>query len=164
MKDQQNNFERFQKIVKSPLQYKLFLLSKLPMAWVAGLKIVELDQEKASVVVGYKWINQNPFQSIYFAVLGMAAELSTGVICFANIYQRKPSMSILIVNLQANFHKKATGKIKFTCKDGMKIQQAIDAAYSSKESQVIQCSSTGLNENNEVVADFVFTWSMKVKN
>ncbi|MBN8838398.1 MAG: DUF4442 domain-containing protein [Sphingobacteriia bacterium] len=156
-------FENFKELIKNPIKYKSFLFSKLPMALVAGLKVVSLEQEGAVVEVYYKWLNKNPFRSIYFAVLSMAAELSTGVLCFGNIYGKTPGVSMLITGLKASFHKKAVGRIRFTCNDGLKIKQAIDEAYATGEGQVLECTSKGFNENNEVVAEFIFIWSIKLK-
>jgi len=53
------------------------MLRKLPMGFIAGLKMEALDPSKSTVSVRFKWVNQNPFRSLYFAVLSMAAELST---------------------------------------------------------------------------------------
>ena len=36
-------------------------------------------KQKAIVTVRHKWFNQNPFKSMFWAVQGMAAELSTGI-------------------------------------------------------------------------------------
>ena len=80
-----------------------------------------MNQEHAVVSVKQKWFNKNPFRSIYFAILSMAAEMSTGVLCMGNIYKRKPAVSMLVVEQRGVFHKKATGKILFTCTDGNKI-------------------------------------------
>ena len=159
-----SNFENFKSIVANPLKFRIFLLKRLPMAFFAGLKVKNLEIEKAEVLVKYKWVNQNPFRSIYFAVLSMAAELSTGVLCFGNMYQRKPSVSMLVVNMKSSFYKKAVGKIVFVCDDGMKIKQAFDNTYATGEGQIIECTSKGFNKNNELVAEFVFTWSVKTKS
>lgn len=133
------------------------------MGFVTGLKIVGLDEEKASIGIRYKWLNQNPFKSIYFAVLGMAAELSTGILAFGYLYQRNPSVSMLVVKLQADFTKKAVGKIIFTCNDGRKIADAIEQTVVSSEGVIIDCTSVGVNELGEEIAHFVFTWSFKAK-
>jgi hypothetical protein len=134
------------------------------MGFISGLKIVQIDEAKASVQVKYKWVNQNPFKSIYFAVLSMAAELSTGVLAFGHIYNRKPGISMLVVNMQAEFYKKAVGKIVFTCTDGAALQTAIEQTTVDGEGKQITCTSIGVNEHGETVAKFVFVWSLKRKS
>jgi hypothetical protein len=133
------------------------------MGFISGLKIVQIDEAKASVQVKYKWVNQNPFKSIYFAVLSMAAELSTGVLGFGHIYNRKPGISMLVVNMQAEFYKKAVGKIVFSCTDGLALQAAIEETTIDGVGKLVSCTSIGINEQGETVAKFVFVWSLKRK-
>ena len=65
---------KFVKRVKSRFLFKLFTIAKLPLAFISGLKVLDLDENQCSTSVGYKYLNKNPFQSTYFAVLNMAAE------------------------------------------------------------------------------------------
>jgi len=157
------HFTSFQQIITNPIKYKLFMLTKLPMGFLSGLKMVELNEQLASVSVRFKWLNQNPFRSIYFAVLSMAAELSTGVLAFGNIYNRKPAVSMLVSKVEGEFFKKAIGKIVFTCNDGTIIAKAIEQTIATGEGVVVNCTSTGVNEQGEIVASFIFTWSFKSK-
>ena len=140
------------------------MLSKLPMAFVSGLKIVELSPQNAIVSVRFKWLNQNPFKSIYFAVLSMAAELSTGILAFGQTYKHNPKVSMLVVKLEADFYKKAIGTIDFTCNDGDKIIAAIEQCIQQDIGTTVQCISIGKNIEGEEVARFIFTWSFKSKN
>lgn len=157
------HFTAFKKFITNPVKFKFFLLSKLPMGFISGLKIVELGDAKSSVAVRFRWLNQNPFRSIYFAVLSMAAELSTGILAVGQVYKRNPTVSMLVVKMEADFYKKAVGKIIFTTNDGHKIAEAVEQAVATGEGVTVQCLSVGLNEANEEVARFVFTWSFKSK-
>ena len=150
-------------LANNPLKFKLFLLSKLPAAFLAGVKIEQCAEESCSVSVPYKWLTQNPFRSTYFACLSMAAEMSTGALAMANLYQRKPAVSMLITGMESKYYKKAIGKTVFVCKKGLDIKNTIDNAYTTAEAQTIQVKSEGYNEQNEIVAEFWFTWSFKVK-
>lgn len=140
------------------------MLSKLPMGFMSGIKIIRLTHQDAIVGVRFKWMNQNPFKSIYFAVLSMAAELSTGVLAYGQIYKRNPNVSMLVVKLEAEFYKKAVGEILFTCVDGDKIAASIEACIQSNQARSLECVSIGRNSLGEEVAKFIFTWSFKSKN
>lgn len=153
----------FYKLVNSPLKFRLFLLRKLPSAYFAGLRIESCTEEKCVVSVPFKWFTQNPFRSTYFACLSMAAEMSTGVLAMAHVYGRKPSVSMLVVSMHSSFHKKAKGKTVFICEEGKAIQQAISTACSGGGPQTITVISKGYNKQNELVAEFCFTWSFKAK-
>ena len=157
-------FHNFRKAIIHPLKFRWFMLSKLPIGFISGLKLEALDNAAATVSVRFKWVNQNPFRSLYFAVLSMAAELSTGVQAFAQVYGRKPSISMLVVKMNAEFYKKAVGTIRFTCTDGVLIEEAIEKSLATKEGVTVDCTSEGINEAQEVVARFNFTWSFKAKS
>ena len=136
---------------------------KLPAAFFSGVRIKEIDEERSVVTVPYKWLTQNPFRSTYFASLAMAAEMSTGVLGMMHVYKRKPSVSMLITNMEASYFKKATGKTFFVCESGKQIQEAVEASISSGEPKSITAKSIGTNKNGDLVAEFLFTWSFKVK-
>lgn len=154
----------FFQLANNPFKFRLFLLTKLPAAFIAGLRVVRCNEKTCTVSVPFKWLNQNPFRSTYFACLSMAAEMSTGALAMANIYKRRPAMSMLITNVESSYFKKAIGKTYFTCNEGLVIKDAINAAYSSASPQIIKVKSEGYNKQNDLVAEFWFTWSFKVKH
>lgn len=155
---------KFQKLVNSGFLFRLYLLKSLPLAFIAGIKVEILNDECAITKVKYKWLTQNPFRSMYFACLAMAAEMSTGLLLIAEIYQSKPAISMLIISNQASYHKKAVGKIKFVCEDGKYVAEMVEKAKQTGESYVLETRSIGLNETGEKVAEFTFSWSIKAKN
>ena len=157
------NSNAFFLIANDPFKFRLFLLSKLPAAYIAGIRIKQCNIEVCSVSVPYKWLTQNPFRSTYFACLSMAAEMSTGALAMANVYQRKPRASMLITSVDSKYHKKAIGKTIFTCNEGQVMKQTINEAYATSTPQTIRVRSEGYNQQNELVAEFWFTWSFKVK-
>jgi hypothetical protein len=140
------------------------MLSKIPAAYIAGVKVESVTSETAMVSVRKKWVNQNPFHSIYFAVLSMAAEMSTGILCMAALYKRNPPVSMLIVKIEGSFIKKAVGKVVFTCNDGRLTNEAVERAIATGEGTTVICTSKGVNEQGELVAEFYCTWSFKAKS
>ena len=93
----------------------------------------------------------------------MAAELSTGLLAMMNTYQANPAISMLVTGLEAKYFKKATGKTSFLCEQGDSFHQTVLAAINSGEGQVFTAKSVGKNESGELVAEFLITWSFKVK-
>jgi len=142
---------------------RLFLLFKLPAAFFTGVRVKSIDENVAVVGVRHRWINQNPFNSIYFAVLAMAAELATGVLVLKKILATGTSISSLVTKQKAEFTKKARGHIRFTCDNGKIIDERIKAAITSGEGQVFALQSIGVDEQGDKVASFIFEWSIKVK-
>lgn len=154
---------KYQRLVNNRFLFQLYLLKNLPLAYIAGLKAEKLDAEKAVITVKFRWITQNPFRSMYFAVMAMAAEMSTGLLVMNEIFESKPAMSMLIIGNQASYHKKAVGNIKFTCQDGNHISQIIQKVKQSAEACVVELKSIGIDESGDKVAEFIFTWSVKAK-
>lgn len=152
----------FLKMIHHPLKFKFFLLSKLPVAYFCGIRIVYADKEQVKVVLPYKWLTKNPFRSIYFACQAMAAEMSTGVLAMGNLYGQTPT-SMLITDMSAQYRKKATGKITFTCEDGIMMENLIQEVIASGKPATFTAVSVGKNEEGEIVSEFKFTWSFKTK-
>ncbi|OGX91534.1 PaaI family thioesterase [Hymenobacter coccineus] len=152
----------FRRQVLSPAKLRLFMLRKLPMAWLAGLRLRALTAEAATVTVRYKYLTQNPFCSIYFACLAMAAELASGLQAMMHVQAGGP-VSMLVTGLEATFTKKATGLIAFTCPDGSAIAQAVAESRATGEGRTVVCTSTGRDEADDVVAVFRVTWSFRAK-
>lgn len=137
---------------------------KLPSAWFCGVRVKEISEKTCTTTVKHKWINQNPFNSMFWAVQGMAAELSTGAMVINQIRESGKKISMLVANNKASFTKKATGKITFTCKDGHKIADAIEKTIATGEGQTFWMQSVGVNEDGVVVSMFDFEWTVRVKS
>ena len=149
------------KIIKifTTWRFVFFLLWKLPMGFLARLRVVELGIQKGVVSVPYNYWNKNPFRSMYFAVQAMAAELSTGILVI--LHTDGENISMLVTNLDAKYYKKASTKIKFICLDGEKISASVKQAIKTGESQVCTLNSKGYDINGVCVAEFNITWSLK---
>ena len=142
---------------------QLLLLTQLPIAWIAGLKLFSYSEEACSISVKLGFLNKNPFQSMFWAVQGMAAELSTGLLCIDIIKKSKHNVSMLVVEHKGQFFKKAKGKIIFSCSQGKDIKSIIQKAIDTKESQTITLTSSGIDETGDAVSTFEFVWSFKLK-
>ena len=154
--------EKFRRDISNPLKLKLFMLRRLPMAYLAGLRVAELTAERATVTVSYKYLTQNPFRSIYFACLSMAAEMASGLLSMMHV-QAGPPVSMLVVGLEADFSKKAVGLIRFTSTDGAAIARAIAESRATSEGRTVMCTSTGLDAVGDTVAVFRIMWSFRAK-
>ena len=154
----------FVRLIKHPLKFRLFLLMKLPAAFIAGVKVRDMDEQRAVVTVPFKWLTQNPFRSTYFASLSMSAEMSTGALALAELHQRKPAVSMLVVKVESEYYKKATDRSSFVCEDGELFRKAIDETIKTGEARTVRARSVGTNKSGEKVAEFWITWSFKVRS
>ncbi|MFH6769912.1 DUF4442 domain-containing protein [Gaetbulibacter aquiaggeris] len=148
----------------TPRKLNAYTIFKLPSAYLCGVRTRFIDNDKSIVTVRHRWINQNPFKSMFWAVQGMAAEFSTGALIIGKIQESGKRISMLVTSNNASFTKKAVGKITFTCKDGHLIDDALKKTIATGEGQTFWMQSVGLNEEGIVVSTFNFEWSIKVKN
>ncbi|MFD2827705.1 DUF4442 domain-containing protein [Leeuwenhoekiella polynyae] len=148
----------------TPGKFNKFIMFKLPSAWLCGVRVRSISNTSCTTTVTHKWINQNPFNSVFWAVQGMAAELSTGTMVIAQIKNSGKKISMLVANNKASFTKKATGKITFICDDGHKIDEAIAKTVETGEGQTFWMKSVGKNKDGVVVSTFDFEWTVKVKS
>lgn len=144
-------------------QLNRFLFFKLPSAFFCGVRVREIDEQQCVVSVKHRWINQNPFRSMYFAVQAMGAELSTGALVMYHIQKSGKKISMLVANNKGNFTKKATGRITFCCNDGHLIDDAIQKTIATGEGQTFWMKSIGMNEQGVQVSEMDFEWSVRLK-
>lgn len=155
--------QEFFKMVNSPLLFNLYMLNKLPMGFIAGLKVKSCTADQCQITVPYRFINQNPFRSTYFAVLAMAAEMSTGMLGVIATNKSKPSVSMLVTKLEAEFVKKATGLTTFTCSQGKELTAKVEEAIYTGEGTTFEALSIGTSEKGEEEARFKVQWSFKAR-
>ncbi|TXE10561.1 DUF4442 domain-containing protein [Gelidibacter salicanalis] len=147
----------------SPRKLNAFLSFKLPSAYLCGVRTTYIDDQQCKVSVKHRWINQNPFNSMFWAVQGMAAELTTGALMMSKIKASGKPISMLVANNNCSFTKKATGRINFICTEGPKIDAAIRAAIATGEGQTIWMNSVGTNAEGVEVSNFNFEWTIKLR-
>ena len=145
-------------------QLHLFLFLKIPISWIAGVRLKEMNDEICITKVKFGWLNQNPFNSMFWAVQGMAAEFSTGFLCAEKIRKSGKKISMLVVHNQAEFTKKAVGIVTFSCLQGKELDAVLQKAIETGEGQTLTMFSEGKDQKGDLVSKFAFTWSFKVKN
>jgi hypothetical protein len=144
--------------------FKAYAIQKLPLALLTGFKIIELNELKCVTCVKYSYLNKNPFRSTFWAVLGMAAELSTGAYALLATKGKEKSIAVILVATHAEFVKKATGITTFTCNNWLEFDKAVGRAIKTGEPQIATGRSVGSNGDGETIALFEFTWSFKIRD
>ena len=139
-------------------------MRQLPMALLAGVKLVVLDEDKAVATVPFKPRNKNPFKSMYFAVQSMAAELSTAAPALLAIKGFDLSVSLIIIKNEAVYHKKAKTKLQFTCTDFAAYEVAISALKNPGDTTQVTAKTIGVDASGEAISTFYFTWAFRRNN
>jgi len=147
---------------QSGFSYFLFFLRRLPTLAFWNIGVPLLNENICTVSVKYNWFTKNPFRSVYFAALSGAAELSTGLLIFYHLKNKK-NVSYLVTKVEGEFFKKAKGRISFTCPDGPLVSDALKRLDRENPSSVLAMHTEGYDANGVQVARFTFTWSFKIK-
>lgn len=147
----------------TPSKINLFLMIKLPSAYIAGVRMKALTNDEAVVSVKHRWVSQNPYKSLYWAVQGMASELTTGILLMKQIAKTNAKISMLVTGLEGSFTKKAKGRITFTCTDGDRIKEAVEKTIKTGEWEVLTLTSEGFDEAGDVVSKFEYQWNIRAR-
>lgn len=147
----------------TPAKLNTFLFFKLPSAFWSGVRVKKISTSDCQVSVKHRWFNQNPFNSMYFAVQAMAAELTTGALVMYHIKQSGKNVSMLVASNKSYFTKKARGRITFTCSQGNSIEGVVAKTLATGAGETIWLDSVGVDEKGDVVSQFSFEWTLKGK-
>jgi hypothetical protein len=147
----------------TPLSIKYYTLFKLPAAYFTGVRVKSIDEKQCTVRVRLNFMNKNPFRSMFWAVQGMAAELSTGALIMMKIQAAQKNISMLVIKNNASFSKKAKGVITFSCTQGNLVDQALQNTIATGEGQTLILTANGIDSSGDEVSSFDFEWSLKLK-
>mgnify|MGYP002700763271 CR=1 FL=1 len=82
----------------TPRKLNTYTMYKLPAAYLCGVRTKHIDNETCIVGVTHKWVNKNPFKSMFWAVQGMAAEFYTGALMINKIQESGKPVSMLVTS------------------------------------------------------------------
>jgi hypothetical protein len=156
--------QKFRNRIDNWFLFNIFLLIKLPLAWIAGSRVTRIDTDGCQISMPYGWRNQNPFQSMYFAAQSMSAEMSTGMLCMLAIENSGEDIAMLVSHNKAEFTKKANAFVTFTCNNGQKMFDAVAETCRTGEPVLVEMRSVGVMENGVEVSNFSFTWTVKKRS
>jgi len=137
---------------------RFWMASHLPMGMLTGMRIHSIDENGCVVVLKERWWIRNPFGSVFWAVMGMAAELSTGALVY--VYAVK-GVKFILVGVEGTFFKKVKGKSYYFCQAGPEIlrltEQMQDAGDSGEVIMPVQVKDAG----DQLLAEFSFRWQLR---
>lgn len=144
-----------------PWNFRLYLLSRLPLATCAGLRLVRLDQQECVVSLPGGWRTQNPFGSTYFAAQAMAAEMSTGAPALLLAQGARQSVALILVELRAAFSRRIVGPSRYACPDIAGLKDAVERACAQDQPVLFTARSTARDRDDAICSVFEVTWSFK---
>jgi acyl-coenzyme A thioesterase PaaI-like protein len=155
--------QTFRNRLMSARLFPAYMAAKMPLGALAGLKMEQLDGHQCSVSVPYGWRTKNPFGSIYFAALSMAAELSCAGLALMASRAPQEKVAVYPIGLKGDFIKQAKAKTTFTCTQGAELFAGVRRAVETGEAVTVVTTTVGLTDEGLIVSKFDFTWSYKKK-
>jgi hypothetical protein len=145
----------------NPWLMRGYMLTRLPLGLVAGLRVVRLDQQGCTVRLPGGWRTRNPFGSTYFAAQMMAAEMATGAVAMMAVRTAPASVALILREVRGVFTKRVQGRSLFTFDDAAGLRAVVDRAAASGEGEFYTGRVVGVTEAGEPAAEFEITWSFK---
>jgi acyl-coenzyme A thioesterase PaaI-like protein len=159
-----NKFSDFiQPHIKANLLLKAFAISKVPLLFISGARVVSITEDSCCIEIPYRKIVKNHLGSLYFGAQAIGADACVGLLATDKIIKKNKNIHLIFKTFQANFLKRAEGPTQFICEQGPLIDQMIAETLSTKErvSQKIQAVAIC---QNETVSEFELELSLKAKD
>jgi acyl-coenzyme A thioesterase PaaI-like protein len=153
--------------IKETLFLRVFSITKIPLLYAAGPKVVSLSDEACVISLPFRRGNKNHLGSMYFGALCIGADAAGGLIAAKLLRELKTGKgSLIFKDFKAEFLKRAEGETFFSCTVGSEIKDAVEKAASTGERVELPVPVTAMVPSkfgSEPVAKFVLTLSLKVK-
>ncbi len=122
--------------------------------------IESLDENICRVVLKDRFWIHNPFGSVFWAVMAMAAELSTGSLLYA--WCSNSHVKFILTEMDGKFIKKLKGKSFYFCPSGQEVQRSLESLRNPGDTCTVQLPVLAKDQSGQTVAEFQFTWSLKL--
>lgn len=130
------------------------------MGLASGMAIEFLDPDSCKVILKDRFWIHNPFGSVFWAVMSMAAELSTGSLIYAWCSGNR--VKFILTGVEGKFTKKVRGRSFYICQSGQEVQRRLESLNSPGETCTVQLPVIAQDQAGLTVAEFQFTWSLKI--
>ena len=148
--------------LSNPLKFRAYLLKSLPSCLWWGIGVKHLTRETCQITIPYNYRTKNPFNSIYFAAMCGAGEFATGALCKLALGEGR-DVSMLVVNQESEFTKKAISEVTFTCEQGREVAEVVSRARATGAPQTCRMTAVGKMADGTRVGSVTITWSFLLR-
>ena len=143
----------------------LFSFFRIPMIFWLRPRVLALSATSAEIKIPLTRRSKNHLHSMYFGALCVGADLAGGIQLMRILGKDIAKVSFAFKDVKGEFLKRPEADVHFVCKEGENVTQLIEKARISKERESTQVQITARvpKLNNEVVAEFTLTLSLKFK-
>lgn len=149
---------------KKTLILWVYTFFKIPLiAWLRP-RVLTLDEKTCQIMIKLSRRAKNHVNSMYFAALCTGADLAPGLMAMNVIHEKKAKCNFVFKDFSADFLKRATSNVYFTCDSGPEIEKTVLAAKKSGERENVTVNVVATTPDvtgNEPIATFTLTLSVK---
>jgi hypothetical protein len=149
--------------IRNTLYLRYFGLTKIPLLFYVRPSVVEKSDERVVIRIPLGRKSKNHHGSMYFAALAMGADCAVGLLAVELINRQEESISFIFKEFNAEFYRRATGDVFFSCDQGNEIAELVKQATSSMQrvEMPLNAIATVPAESDEPVARFRLILSLK---
>jgi len=149
--------------IKHTLYLRYFGLTKIPLLYYARPSVIEKSDERVVIRIPLSRRTKNHQGSMYFAALAMGADCSVGLLAVELINKQRHRISFIFKDFNAEFYRRATGDVFFSCNQGREIAELVQKAAANDErvEMMLHATATVPAEDDEPVARFRLTLSLR---
>lgn len=147
------------------IRWKLFLLGKfgIPMLGFARPKLLSIDADEVRMRIKLRRRTKNHLKSMYFGALAVGADTAAGLHAFYLSQTQGLNISLAFKAVDGQFLKRAETDVVFVCKQGKLVKDMMDKSAKTGERINQELLVEAYNTDDEIVATFKMTLSLKVK-
>jgi hypothetical protein len=142
---------------------RYFGLTRIPLLFYVRPSVVEQTARRVVIRIPLNRRTRNHQGSMYFAALAIGADCSAGLLAVQLIAQQTKNISFIFKDFNAEFYRRATADVYFSCDQGEAIAELVENAGASEQRFELPLTATATvpAENDEPVARFRLTLSLK---
>jgi hypothetical protein len=149
--------------IRNTFYLRYFGLTKIPLLFYVRPSVVEKSDERVVIKIPLTRRSKNHHGSMYFAALAMGADCSVGLLAVELINQQKEKISFIFKDFNAEFYRRATADVFFSCDQGNEIAELVKKTISCTQryEMPLNAIATVPAESDEPVARFRLVLSLK---
>ena len=141
-----------------------FFVFKIPFLIPCLPRLSMLNNERCVLKIPLYFMTKNHLGSMYFGALMVGVDLACGLLAFHHIRHVDEPVSIVFKDVQAQFLKRAEGRVRFECVEGQQVAAMIAKTIKTGDRVSEGIVVKGYDDvSNECVVDYVITLSVRVK-
>jgi hypothetical protein len=149
--------------IRNTFYLRYFGFTKIPLLFSVRPSVIVKTGERVVIRIPLRRRSKNHHGSMYFAALAMGADCAVGLLAVELINRQNEDISFIFKDFNAEFYRRATADVCFSCDQGREIAELVKkATFSTQRVEMpLNAIATVPSENDEPVARFRLTLSLK---